>query len=176
MGNWVSVYCEDPAISLAVGSKSEAVLQHVLEANSDLSDGAQECLQRLIEGDVPSDEQTDGVDFVRSYRAICHAYAGKETTVEIYVDEEQFPEMWEFVWAAGQPPQRLPLSEFGSPAIGYWDKAAVARLEDLFADLDFAALAKRTKGRRYEKEIAEVREVLRAARAANCGAYVFFEE
>ncbi|HLJ47380.1 MAG TPA: hypothetical protein VKU01_15290 [Bryobacteraceae bacterium] len=175
MGNWVSVYREEPADARAIGSKSEAVLRHVLQANPDLTAGAQQCLQRLIEGEVPSDEQFDGADFVRSFRAICHAYAEHETTVEIYVDEEQFPEIWELVWEA-EIPYGLPLSEAGSPAIGYWNAAAVTRFDDLFVAVDLAALAERNKGQRYEQEIAAVREVLSAARAAGCGVYVFFEE
>jgi hypothetical protein len=174
LGNWISVYSEDPQQLAAVGSKSEAVEKQVLEKNPALSEPReQRCLARLIEGDFVGGEQPDGHLFVRAFRAVCIAYSAHTATVEIYVDEDQFPEIWAFVWDAAEVPCGLPVSEFGSPAIAYWDRESVQRHIANFSKLDYAAIAKRNSGTSYQQEISELLAVLCAA---GRGVYVFFEE
>jgi hypothetical protein len=175
LGNFISVYSEEPQQLAAVASKSDAVLAEIQAKNQNASTEPEErsALARLIAGDFASGEQPDGHHFVRAFRAACNAYASSPATVEIYLDEDQFPEMWEFVWGAAEVPCGLPASEFGSPAAGYWDTEGVKRYLGIFANLDFETVAARNNGTSYKEEIAELREVLNKSRR---GVYVFYEE
>jgi hypothetical protein len=174
LGNSISVYSEAPRQLAAVASKSDAVLAEILEKqDASIQPEVRSALARLIAGDFAAGEQADGHHFVRAFRAACKAYASSQATVEIYMDEEQFPEMWEFVWGAAEVPCGLPSSEFGSPAAGYWDAEGVKRYLDIFTGLDFEEVAARNNGASYKDEIAELREVLNKSRN---GVFVFYEE
>ena len=85
------------------------------------------------------DQQADGHFFVDLFYEICGAYAQHRTTQEIRFDDETFPEMWAFVWDAGDTPFGLPLSPYGSPAVAYWDDTGVQRFIKTFGELDHAA-------------------------------------
>lgn len=176
MGNFIGIYSEEPQQLAAVASKSEAVLAEILAKNELTEPEERSALARLIAGDFAAGEQPDGHHFVRAFEASCNAYANCQATVEIYVDQVQFREMWEFIWGASEVPRGLPVSQFGSPAAGYWDADNVKRYIDIFTRQDFDQVAARNNGNRYEDEIAELLRVLRGASETSRGVYVFYEE
>jgi hypothetical protein len=177
MGNWVGVYRDEPdMLSAAIGSKSDAKLAAVLAANPGLGQEHRAALRRLVDGDFVGGEQPGGGSFVYAFEAICRACAIHRTTVEIYVSDDAFPEIWAFVWDAAEVPQHLPQSERGSPAVGYWDVGSVRNAIDVLSRLDLDVVAERNNGRMYEDEIAEIIAVLEAAHQVGRGVYVFYNE
>src|SRR5215813_9819422 len=144
MGNWVGVYCDEPDVLKAtIGSKSDAKLAAVLAANPGLGQEHKAALRRIVDGDFTGGEQPGGGSFVYAFEAICRACAIHKTTVEIYVSDETFPEIWTFVWDAAEAPQRLPQSEHGSPAVGYWDVGSVGNAIDMLSRLAHDVVAER---------------------------------
>lgn len=181
MGNWISVYCDEPdALRAIVGSKSEAKFAAVLAEGKVVLGSHEEdiaaALRHIVDGDFSPAEQPGGGYFVYAFEKVCHACATHKTTVEIYVDDDMFPEMWSFVWDAAEAPQGLPVSEYGSPAVGYWDAGSVPIKINVLKQLDYKTVAERNRGHSYKSEIAEILEVLEAARERGRGVYVFFNE
>jgi hypothetical protein len=179
LGNWVGVYCVEPRVlDAAIGSKSEARLTAVLAANPDLRQNQEQlpALRRLIDGNFSAGEQPDAAPFIYAFEAICRACATSKATVEIYVDEDMFPEMWNFVWYAAEAPQGLPMSEYGSPAVGYWEAESIPNAIKVFTEIDHRAVAAQNRGQSYKTEIADILGVLATARASDRGVYVFFNE
>jgi len=184
MGNFVSVMTDEPALRLIVRSHEQAKVAEVLAKCPRLRgdvvpgrnlDAVLGCLPRLIDGDFTSDEQADGNFFIDLFYEICGAYAQHRTTQEIWFDDETFPEMWAFVWDARGTPFGLPLSPYGSPAVGYWDDAGVKRFIRTFGELDHAARWK-TAGKNYAEEVGALLDVLRIADKERKGVYVFYFE
>jgi hypothetical protein len=69
----------------------------------------------------------------------------------------------------------LPLSPYGSPAVGYWDAAGVKQQIAALGSLDHAALAARA-GSSYRPEIAAILAVLKTATERSRGVLVIFSE
>jgi hypothetical protein len=180
MVHWVSVYCDEPdALRSIVGSKSDTKFATVLAARPVVLGHEEDiaaALRRIVDGDFGPAEQPGGGYFVYAFQAICNAWAAHKTTVEIYVDPDMFPEMWNFVWDAAEVPQRLPVSEHGSPAVGYWDAGSVPSKINVLAQLDYKTVSENNSSHGYESEIADILVVLEAARQAGRGVYVFFSE
>jgi hypothetical protein len=179
VGNWISVYSVEPArLDAAIASKSDAEFDKIVAAAPELGtdEGKRKFVRRLIDGDFGPGEQPDGGPVVSAFQAICSACASHRATVEIYVNEDLFPEIWNFVWGAAEAPQELPMSEHGSPAVGFWDVASVGNQIEVLKKLDRNALAERNKGQRYDAEILELLAVLRGAQSEGRGIYVFFNE
>jgi hypothetical protein len=179
MGHWISVYSVDPAqLDTVVASKSDSEFQRIVVAAPELAkdDGKRAFVRRLVDGDFGSGEQSDGGPFIYAFQTICGACANHSATVEIHVDENQSPEIWDFVWGAAEPAQELPISEHGSPAVGFWEPASLGKQIDVFRKLDRNALAERNKGQRYDAEILELIAVLQSAQSEGRGIYVFFNE
>ena len=175
MGNFVSVMVDEPALDRIVGSRDRSQLPAVRAACSGLETERAKKLalaERLIDGEFTAEEQPDAPLFVYLFQDVCRAVARHKTTEEIYVDEDQFPEMWEFVWDAGETRFGLPLSPHGSPAVGYWDGPGVKRFIATFAGLDQADLEERA-GKAYTEEMARLLEVLEAAEREARGVFVF---
>ena len=179
MGNWISVYSVEPArLDAVIASKSDAEFEKILAATPELAsdDVKRGLVRRLIDGGFGRGEQSDGGPLVYAFQAICRACASHRATVEIYVDEKLFPELWNFVWGAPETPQGLPTPKQGSPAVGFWEAASVGHQIEVFKKLDRNALAERNKGQRYDAEILELLAVLRGAQSEGRGIYVFFSE
>jgi hypothetical protein len=178
MGNFISVCTDEPEkIAAIVASKDRRQIEVVVEANPRIAreQEVRQCLARLVDGDFRPGEQPDGAQFVYAFQATCEAVAADKTTVEIYVDEDMFPEIWNFVWGAAEAPQGLPMSEFGSPAVGYWDALSVSRQILVLERLDFAALKSRADNS-YREEVAGIVDVLKSAAERERGVFVFFNE
>ena len=67
------------------------------------------------------------------------------------------------------------MSEFGSPAAGYWDAVGVSRQILVLEGLYLAALESRTE-RSYREEVTGIVEVLKSAAERERGVFVFFSE
>jgi hypothetical protein len=67
------------------------------------------------------------------------------------------------------------MSEFGSPAVGYWDALSVSRQILVLERLDFAALKSRADNS-YREEVAGIVDVLKSAAERERGVFVFFNE
>lgn len=102
--NLVSVMVDDPALDRVVKSRDSAQLPFVSAACSGLEPNKGQKLalaERLINGDFAGEEAPDGHLFLHLFEDVCRAVAGDKqkhwTAAEIHVDD-QFPEMWEFVF------------------------------------------------------------------------------
>ena len=180
MGNFVSVMTDEPALRRIVKSHDQAKFDEVLAICPQLATDRHRnaklgCLRRLIDGDFTAEEQADGHHFIYLFFDICQACGQHKTTQEIYVDQDMFPEIWDFVWSAGDTPFGLPLSAYGAPAVGFWDDAGVKKWTKTFAELDHAARSA-TAGKNYADEIGALLDVLKLADQEGKGVYVFFSE
>jgi hypothetical protein len=179
VGHWVSVYSVDQAqLDAVIASKNHSEFEKIVAAAPEFArdEGKRAYVRRLIDGDFGPGEQSDGGPFIYAFQGICGVCASHSATVEIYVEEDLFPEIWNFVWGAAEPPQELPVSEQGSPAVGFWDVASLGKQMDIFRKIDRDALAGRNKGERYDAEILELIAVLQSAQSEGRGIYVFFNE
>jgi hypothetical protein len=178
MGNFVSVVADDPIFDRIVKSRdrSQATTLHAACSGDEATKARKIALiERLIDGDFGAEEQPDGHLFVYLFQDLCLALAQSKATEEIYVDEDRFPEIWDFVWDASETRFGLPLSPYGGPAAGYWDRAGVKRFIATFDGLDHAALTE-SAGNSYAEEIRRLLAVLKAAERQDRGVFVFFNE
>jgi hypothetical protein len=116
-------------LSAIVGSKDLAKL----DALSIAEEAAErQYIDRLIQRDYARDKDTfeaeDGAQLIRALAALCEKTASTRATLEIYDDEEETPELWNFIWSEWEPedPFELPLSPDGSPAVTFKDSHAAA--------------------------------------------------
>jgi hypothetical protein len=74
-------------------------------------------------------QSPDGAKVVAAFEALCKSVAEQSLTLECYIDDEQTPELWEFVWSDWEPEDyfELPLSPYGTPAVTYKDAAATKK-------------------------------------------------
>ncbi len=175
MGNFIGVYDDNlDKLKSVIGSGKSALVDEILhdQESNEEEIGA---LRKLIHGYYAPGEQTDGAHFIRAFEAICRKYAKFQTTVEIYVDEELFPEIFQFVWKGDGDPFGLPLSEYGAPACGHWETKEVPELIKKFRGLNFDDLEDKT-GSNYEDAIGHILTVLEKAKEANEGVFVFYGE
>ena len=116
-------------LSAIVGSKDLAKLAALGIADDDAE---RPYIERLIQRDYARDPDTfeaeDGAQVVRALAALCEKTASKKATLELYEDEEETPELWNFIWSDWEPgdPFELPLSPDGSPAVTFRDSDAAA--------------------------------------------------
>lgn len=184
MGNFVHVYADHlDSIQKMIGSKDAAARERVVAANErrlNLNPGSKDevlrALDQLFASDYPTeDEHPDASNLIHAFHLICSAVAEASAETEIYVDEEQSPEIWNFVWSGHSTPFHLPLSEWGSPAVSHWRAEDIEDKLETFGKLDFEALAVRA-GTDYRAEITDICNCLSFARAKGMGIFVFFFE
>jgi hypothetical protein len=183
MAHWVGVYTDElPRLKSIIGSRASRHFKEALELcggqfSSHRPDHNRIAthIEGLIRGAIPSGEPPDGAWFIRAFEALCRAHAHKAAVVEVAVDDEQFPEMWELVWGANEAPFGLPIAAEGSPACGHWGPQDVPGLVQTFRDL---GNNEAPQGGRpdYRDEIAQLLEVLEAAGTSGQGVFVFFNE
>ena len=128
MGHFIGVYSVAPAaLEAVIGSKDRAKYGEIVAAVPKLreDEGDTKPLMRLIERDFAPGEAEDAPFFVSAFEAVCMAYATSSAVVEIYVDDETFPEIFNLVWRAGEVEFGLPISPWGSPAVVYRDRDSV---------------------------------------------------
>jgi hypothetical protein len=92
MGNFVSVYLDEPEkLAAVVSSKDHAMIEAIVAANPHRLDKEKigRNLARLVDGDFSPGEAPDGPDIIYAFRALCEAVAAEKTTVEIYLDEDR---------------------------------------------------------------------------------------
>ncbi len=180
MGNWVSVYTDVPQrIASIPGSSDKTALAEILAAHPALNHNAKEAtyLARLIDGQFECVESEEGGDFLYAFQKICETYSPSKTTVEIYLDEDQFPAMWQFAFEANETPHPLPVSSWGNPSVGFWPHRDVQRFITVFESLDFVELARATgNSGGYQAEIREVVQTLKLSDGLGRGVYVFVNE
>jgi len=184
MGNFVHVYPDSLAeLQPMIGSGSAPARERVVSANEhllNLNPGSREdtlrALDQLLAGSYPTeDDHPDASSLIHAFHLICRAVAPFSSETEIDVDEERFPEIWDFVWSADPTPFHLPLSEWGAPAVGHWKTADAERHLGTLRALDFDALASRA-GSDYRTDIEDVCRCLSAAREKAMGVFVFYFE
>jgi hypothetical protein len=178
MGHFLGIYSVPPApLNAVIRSQDRAKSDEVLTAVPDLRQDEEhvQALMRLVDGDFAPGEAEDGPAFVYAFEAICKAMATKSTVVEIYVDEETFPEIFDFVWNAGEVEFGLPMSPWGSPAAGYRDRDSVREYIAILQGLDLEKLREKTESR-YDDQIADLIAALKGADEAGRGVYIFFKE
>jgi hypothetical protein len=116
-------------LSIIIGSKDLANL-----AALGIAEGSAErpYIEKLIQRDYVRDPETfeaeDGAPLIRALAALCKKTATTSVTLELYEDEEETPELWNFIWSDWEPedPFELPLSPNGSPAVTFKDSKAAA--------------------------------------------------
>ena len=178
MGEWVSVYADEPRLAVVPRSSDKAALAEILAANPDIGDEKEKTyLEGLIDGRFESVESEEVGYLLYAFQKVCETYSPPKATVEIYVEEEQFPEIFKFIYQADDPPVSLPTSSYGNPAVVFWPHDEVKRLITVFDSLDFPkieAMSEHPGG--YKDEIRELTAVLAFSNASGRGVYVFLSE
>ena len=182
MGHFVYTYPDHLAtVRQMIGSGTAADRERVVAATENLLDldpevrsSTLQSLDRLLAGNYPisDEEHPDAPDLNAAFHLICRAVASVPSSVEIDMDEERFPEMWSYIWSAESTPFHLPLSEYGTPAVGYWPPEEIDRQLQTFRGLDFEALQERSFTD-YREEIEDTCKSLEFARANGMGVFVF---
>jgi hypothetical protein len=177
LGNWISVYTDEPRrLATIPGSRDTLALREILAAQPG-SEEEQAYLTRLVEGKYECEESDEGGRLLYAFQKICETYSPAKTTVEVYLDEELFPEMWQFAHGARDTPAKLPASSWGSPSVGFWPNFELRNFQQVLGSLDFRELENTTlHPGGYREEIREILDVLKAAGRLGVGVYVFINE
>jgi len=175
LGNFISVYTDEPRISAAPRSSDPAAIAQILAAHPD--DDMASSLTQLVNGRFECEESDEAGRVLYAFQKVLETFSPSKTTVEIYLDEDQFPEMWRFAFEANNPPVALPTSSYGNPSVAYWPHGDVKTFLSTFRSLDFARLEKATRHPgAYRDEVREILEVLQFADLHASGVYVFINE
>jgi hypothetical protein len=192
MGHYVGVYTDElPTLRSVIGSKSSDHFATVLAASGgqfdhqpEVHDRIATALKGLIAGTFPSGEVQDGHFYVYAFENLCRAFAKKWTIQEIYVDEDQFFEIFNFVWGSVQDdddfpllssdPLHLPKCHVG-PVCFHRPLKIVRQEIEILSNLDYDSITE-TSGTDYRREIAAILEVLRFAARTQQGVFVTFME
>ena len=182
MAHWVGVYTDEfPRLKSIIGSRASRHFKEALElcggqfsSHRPDHDRIAAHIETLIRGTIPSGS-TPTVPGSSAPSSAVPAHAHKAAVVEVHVDDEQFPEMWEFVWVRNEAPFGLPIAAEGPPACGHWGPHDIPSLVQTFRDL---GNREGPQGDRpdYLAEIAQILEVLETAEASGQGVFVFFNE
>jgi hypothetical protein len=181
MGNWISVYTDElDELKKIVCSRNEVAAHTAIEryqqkAGNHAKPSTIEAIKRIVEGRYESGEQPDGHTLIYAFEHLCRSYAQEAETVEIYVDEDSFPEVFEFVWDSKSDPFKLPMSELGSPACSHWPPDGVKKYLHLFSNTNLERVKERTDSD-YGAEVDALCKVLKAASERGQGVFVFYNE
>jgi len=195
MGHFVGVYTDElPTLRSVIGSKSPDHFAAALRASGGKFDydpttheRISTAIKDLIAGSYPHGDLKDWHYYTYAFEKLCRAFARKWTVEEIYVDEEQCPDLFSFVWGGDSDPADLPLlrsDPFSLPPTQYGPscfhrplkivKQEIGILSNLL-NLDYDDLAG-TACKDYPEEVAAILEVLEAAERAEQGLFVTFME
>ena len=111
---------------------------------------------------------------VRALAELCKECCEESVNVELYLDEERFPEMWAFVAESEDTPLVAYTPADDAPTVGYWSHPRLKEQIAAFQAVDLGSLAEHpaiVAGEEIERLIA----MLEAAERKGRGVYVFFE-
>jgi hypothetical protein len=142
-------------------------------------DDARPYLEKLIQGDYARDPDTfeaeDGAELIRALAALCEKTSSGQVTLELYEDEDETPDLWNFIWSDWEPddPFELPLSPDGAPAVTFKDSNAAAAWLSRFEKVKSAG----GYARRYlsPDELDSMLEFLRDTVKQSSGVFAFIE-
>jgi hypothetical protein len=192
MGHFVGVYSDElPTLRSVIGSRSTDHFATVLQKcggkfdhEPTIHDRISASLKNLIAGTYPSGEVEDGHYYVYGFERLCSAFARKWTVEEIYVDDEQFPDISSFVWggvvdAADFPllssdPFHLPKGQYG-PVCYHRPLKIVKQEIQILSNLDYEQIEE-TSDTDYRQEVAAILNVLKFAEQTEQGVFVTFVE
>ena len=181
MGNWISVYTDEMDVMQNIirsrdnAAAGRAIDRYKQKAGTHAKEDTITAIEKIIQGAYKADEHSGAHNLIYAFEHLCRLYARHAETVEISVDEEKFPEIFDFVWKSDNDPFGLPSSKFGSPACAHWNNQQVKRFVRLFSTLDIEKLRSRTDSD-YRVEVDALCGVLRAADDSGQGVFVFFNE
>src|SRR5580692_8770964 len=122
MSSWISVYTDEmPQLQNIVRSRNADMAQEAIElytrkAGNHAKQATIEAIRRIVEGAYKPGPQPDGHTVIYAFEHLCRSYSRQAETIEINVDQETFPEVFEFVWKSKSDPFGLPRSPNKSPA------------------------------------------------------------
>ena len=192
MGHFVGVYTDElPTLQSIIGSKSPEQFASVLKAcggkfyhEPATHDRIAAALKDIIAGSYPHGEHEEGAYYIYAFADLCRAVARKWTVQEIYVDEEEFPDIWCFVWGSVDDEAdfhllpddtfQLPKAQVG-PMMWHRDLKLVKQEIKRLSNLDFEEIAG-LNDTDYREEVAAILEVLRAAEQSGQGVWITFQE
>ncbi|HEY9774612.1 MAG TPA: hypothetical protein V6C81_12485 [Planktothrix sp.] len=181
MGNWISIYTDElDELKKVVQSRDEAAAKTAIDryqqkAGNHAKPATIDAIKRIVDGKYETGEQPDGHTLIFAFEHLCRSYAQEAETVEIYVDQDSFPEIFEFVFNSNSDPFRLPMSEMGSPACSHWPPEGVKKYLKLFSTTNLERVRERTDSD-YGTELEALCKVLKAASERGQGVFVFFNE
>lgn len=181
MGNWISVYTDELDVlgnivrSGDASTAEKAVSRYKEKAGPHAKDATMDAIRRLVQGKYEPGAQADGHILIYAFEHLCRAYSRDTQTVEIEVNEDDFPEIFDFVWKSKSDPFKLPRVRSGTPICAHWTNAQVRRFHDVFKQLDFEHVRERTDSD-YSHEIEALCKVLQTASESDQGVFVFFNE
>ncbi|MGH9549734.1 MAG: DUF7691 family protein, partial [Terriglobales bacterium] len=129
-------------------------------------------LHHLLSGAYKPGVQPDGFLYIYAFEYLCGLYKSCSVTVNVIVDQEQFPEMFEFVCTGEYDPFGLPLSEEPWPACSCWTDEDVGRFIEIFEQLDQQEIRRRT-GNDYTRQTGDILKLLHQALDEQACVFVF---
>jgi hypothetical protein len=96
---------------------------------------------RLAQRDYQRDPKTwqhaDADLLIQALREVTALLSNGSQQIELHADEDETPELWDFIWSEWEPSDalQLPLSPHGVPAVTYKDSTSAARYAERFKAL-----------------------------------------
>lgn len=118
---FISTYtCDIKNIENIVGSNN---LQYIEDLNcyDDELPFAKKIVAKSYTRDPNSLESPDAGDLINVFQLICSKECTNKNTFEVYVDDENSPELFKFTYSSWSEPDNLkiPISEWGTPSVTY---------------------------------------------------------
>jgi hypothetical protein len=120
------------AISTLKKKDHRELLDHVKDPA--LRDFVVKILEENFTRDSKTLEHPDGHHFVRAFEVLSQFVCKQAVTLELYDDDEETPELWNFIWSEWEPEDYffIPLSPYGTPKVTYKNNQALVKYLDQF--------------------------------------------
>ena len=161
-----------------IGSNDPSLLRSLCETSgATRGDADRLAMAELIGGRFTSSdhhlgEHPNAPTLIRALDRLCEYTSQPAPAIEMYDDDERSPLLWEFIWRGGNP-LGLPRSPHGVPAMTWHEPSETARYAMRFTDLKSSGTWNREC--LSDAELDEIIRLVRQAKTANLGVFVFVE-
>lgn len=170
--------CDLEPLKKIIGSKDQDFIKKYtttkVERQTDL--GENNAVRMLVNKEYSRDPKThehpDGHLLIYAVKRILQDIASDQTVMEVYVDVEETPELWNLVigkW--DKDPFQLPLSPYGKPVIRYLQSSSIPGLIKIFKGNITTKLEYLS-----EYELDNLLGILESAKKRKSGVFIFYEE
>jgi hypothetical protein len=152
-----------------VGKEFEAVLDGGV--HEEQNDDTAAALEKLLNGDYPKKvECEEAAEIITAFKLLCEHFASQKVVAEVWIGEEETPELWSLITADNDDPFELPSSEYGWPMALYYSNHQLPAVFDILSAMP-------ENDQFYDKpEISDICSVLKTALGTGSDVFVFYED